>query len=161
INERFQKAQISVTGNEVAVAKTPGLLWLNVPEQYKHNLPRYLRVIRLIPLRENLPITVAKGQAAPLPNTGPSTSYRQQLAGDLLDPARTVSAALRLEALGTESIPALKEGLKSDHTLVRFCAAEGLAYLGSHWAADELARLVETQPILRAFSLTALASLNE
>src|SRR5207244_9284215 len=73
----------------------------------------------------------------------------------------TGTAALRLEALGTDSIPALKLGLESEHVLVRFAAAEALAYLGCPACGEELARLVEQQPALRAYSLTALASLNE
>src|SRR5262249_39483301 len=45
--------------------------------------------------------------------------------------------------------------------LVRFCAAETLAYLGSPCSGEELASAVVRQPALRAFGLTALASLDE
>jgi hypothetical protein len=72
-----------------------------------------------------------------------------------------VVAALRLEALGTDSIPALKRGLESPQPLVRFCAAESLAYLGDPGCGEELARVVQQQPYLRAFALTAMASLDE
>jgi hypothetical protein len=89
------------------------------------------------------------------------TPYREQLAEDILDPTRTVVAALRLEALGTSSIAVLKEGLKHEHPLVRFCSAEALAYLGSPSAGEELAKAVSQQPYLRAFALTAMASLDE
>jgi hypothetical protein len=58
-------------------------------------------------------------------------------------------------------MPALKKGLQSPHPLVRFCSAEALAYLGGPAGADELARAVAEQPLLRAFGLTALASLDE
>jgi hypothetical protein len=105
-----------------------------------------LRVIRLIPMRET--------QASRL-------AYRRRLEEQLLDPARAVTTALRLEALGQDSIPTLKRGLTSEHPLVRFCSAEALAYLGSPSCGEELARMVEQQPALRAFSLTALASLDE
>src|SRR5262249_4762115 len=44
--------------------------------------------------------------------------------------------------------------------LVRFCTAEALAYEGDPHAAPELAKLVD-EPALRAFCLTALASLDE
>jgi hypothetical protein len=109
-------------------------------------------VVRLIPLRE-------RGETAT--DKADRRSYRQKLTDDLLDPARTVTAALRLEALGQTSIASLRPGLESRHPLVRFCAAEALAYLGSPSCGDELARAVEKQPALRAFALTALASLDE
>jgi hypothetical protein len=130
----------------VAVAKTKSYLILGVPPQYKLNLPRYLRVVRLIPLRE----TPAK-----------NSPYCRWLERELLDPAHTVTAALRLEALGSDSIPILKQGLESTHPLVRFTSAEALAYLGSPACGEQLAALAEKQPLLRAFSLTAMASLDE
>jgi hypothetical protein len=72
-----------------------------------------------------------------------------------------VAAALRLEALGTGSVAALKAGLQSEHPLVRFCSAEALAYLDSPAGGPVLAQAVETHPVLRAFSLTALASMDQ
>jgi hypothetical protein len=121
-------------------------VYVRVPYQYRLNPERYLRVARLIPLQESREI---------------HTRYRQHLQEKLLDPAQTISAALRLEALGKESIPALKEGLTSKHVLVRFCAAEALAYLENPSAGHELARLAKQQPNLRGYCLTALASLNQ
>ena len=53
------------------------------------------------------------------------------------------------------------ERLKSEHPLVQFCSAEALAYLGDASAGEVLGRMVEQQPALRAFILTALASLDE
>jgi Flagellar P-ring protein len=121
-------------------------VYVRVPWEYRHNPARYLRVARLVPLRD-----------------GPEVHnrYRRRLEENLLDPAQTISAALRLEALGQESIPGLKAGLKSDHALVRFCSAEALAYLSSPTGGEELARLARNQPNLRGYCLTALASLNE
>ena len=145
INETFH-GQYRGTLSDVATAKTPAYLLLRIPQQYKYNLPRYLRVVRLIPLRELPPA---------------SSSYRRRLEEHLLDPAHTVTAALRLEALGSEGVPTLKKGLESSHALVRFASAEALAYLGSSACGEELAALAEHQPMLRAFSLTAMASLDE
>jgi hypothetical protein len=130
---------------DLAVAE-PDVVFLKVPQQYRPNLPHFLRVVRLIPLGE-----------APAAG-GP---YRQRLEQQLLDPAHAVTAALRLEALGGDSVDALQKGLKSSHPLVRFCAAESLAYLGSKTCAEELARLAAQQPVLRSYCLTALASLDE
>jgi hypothetical protein len=136
--------RLASTNNNLSVA-------LRVPAAYRLNLERYLRVVRLVPLTDT----------TDQPGKGDHRSYRQKLAEDLLDPARTVVASLRLEALGQKSIPVLQEGRKSSHPLVRFCSAEALAYLGNPSGADDLADAVIHYPILRAFALTALASLDE
>src|SRR5262249_38997238 len=127
-------------------AKTTSVIYLRVPHQYRLNLPRFLRVVRLMPLGET---------------QGARGDYLRQLEQDLREPARAVMAALRLEALGADRRPVLKTAWQHEHVLVRFCAAEALAYAGSPSCGEELARLVEEQPALRAFCLTALASLDE
>jgi hypothetical protein len=144
VNETLT-GQYHGTTMELASAKNNQVIVLSVPEQYRLNMPRYLRVVRLVPMRD----------------TGVHSPYRQQMERDLLDPKRTVTAALRLEALGSGSIESLKRGLTSDHALVRFCAAEALAYLGDPACGEVLAKTVEGQPMLRAFALTAMASLDE
>lgn len=145
INETFH-GKFKGAINDIAVAKTASYVTLAVPEQYRHNLPRYLRVVRMIPLQEVPPAR---------------SPYRRRISEQLLDPAHTITSALRLEALGSESIPDLKRGLESKHPLVRFAAAEALAYLDDPACGEELAKLIEQQPMLRSFSLTALASLDE
>lgn len=145
VNETFQ-GQYRGAGSALAEAKTKTVVYLKVPAQYKHNLPRYLRVVRLIPLQE-------------APNV--NSSYRKKLEENLLDPAKTITTALRLEGLGTDSIDILKTGLKSSHALVRFTSAEALAYLGSPACGEELTKLVQDKPVLRSYCLTALASLDE
>jgi hypothetical protein len=151
INTTFQGAFPGGPDAEIASAKTNSFVLLGMPPQYKHNPQRYLRLVRMVPLED----AETSGQR---PGRLP---YRAQLQEDVLDPARAVVAALRLEALGTASIPALKQGLQAAHPLVRFCSAEALAYLGSASCADELGRAVKQQPYLRAYALTALASLDE
>ncbi len=51
--------------------------------------------------------------------------------------------------------------MTSEHPLVRFTSAEALAYLGSATCGEELGKIAREQPALRAFSLAALASLDE
>jgi hypothetical protein len=156
ITERINQTLMpGIRGNDptttsIARAQDKVAVALQVPAQYRLNIPRFLRVVRLIPLEDG-----------PDSQRKPGHTYRQQLDEDLLDPAHTVTAALRLEALGTSSIPHLKRGLQSPHPLVRFCSAEALLYLGSPGGADEAARAVLEQPLLRAFGLAALASLDE
>jgi hypothetical protein len=131
---------------ETARAVTKDMVYVQVPCAYHLNPERYLRVARLIPLRES---PEARGR------------YRQHLHDLLLDPTKTMVAALRLEALGKESVPALKDGLTHEHPLVRFAAAESLAYLDCGTGAAELGRLAEQYEALRAYSMAALASLEQ
>lgn len=157
VNETFQAGYRGDPGTAVAVAKGPNVIALRVPPQYRLNTPRFLRVVLDIPfiVDPRLLDTPINGK------DGDHRSYRQRLADELLDPVRTVLAALRLEALGQNSKAALKKGLKSEHPLVRFCSAEALAYLGDPQGGNELAAAVERSPLLRAFALTAMASLDE
>jgi flagellar basal body P-ring protein FlgI len=155
VNTTFQTAGLRGSlDSSIAHTKDAMVVSIRVPVQYRHNLPRYLRVVRAVPLTDS----------ADLPGKTDSDrrSYRQKLADDLLDPSRAVVAALRLEALGPKSIPIFKEkGLKSEHPLVRFVSAEALAYLGSPAAGEELYKAAVEFPMFRAFALTALASLDE
>lgn len=146
INETFHAPGMSSGSGEIAHAVSKNSVTLTVPGAYRLNMARFLRVVRLIPLNE-------------MPS--PESSYTQKLAQQLLDPSTTITAALRLEALGSQSISSLKFGLHSDVPLVRFAAAESLAYLGSPSCGDELGKQVAEQPFVQAFALTALASLNE
>jgi hypothetical protein len=144
-----QKQEQGLAQGEMAKAINKEMINLRVPYTYRYNAERYLRVARLIPLYEE---PDHKGK------------YRSRLQKMLLDPSDTLGifrAALRLEALGKESIPALKRGLESDHYLVRFASAEALAYLESTTGVDELARLAEEQPNLRLYCMIALSSLDE
>jgi hypothetical protein len=145
INERFF-GPFRGTMKGMAEAKSDTLVTLRIPYQYKNNWPRYLRVIRQLPLRES---------------ETRRNLYARQLGTELQDPAKSVVAALKLEALGTEAIPLLKQGLEHESPLVRFTSAEALAYLGEACCAEPLAKLIEEDPRLRAYGLTALASLDE
>jgi hypothetical protein len=146
INETFHGVTPGIAG-DLAAAKDKRLVYMHVPPQYKLNLPHFIRVVRLIPLYQT-----AEAERI---------AYARQLEEQLLDPTRTILAALKLEALGTESVPTLRHGLKSDHPLVRFTSAEALAYLGVASGGEELSRLASSQPALRVYCLTALASLDE
>jgi hypothetical protein len=144
IGDRFPGG--GLRGGPTAKAAGREAVSVQVPEAYRLNPARYLRVARLIPLQDTPDV---------------HSRYNHRLQEKLLDPGQTFTAALRLEALGNDSVPLLKTGLTSEHMLVRFCAAEALAYLGSPSGAEELGRLARQQPRLRAYCLTALASLNE
>jgi hypothetical protein len=162
INETFHGPIGTGTNHELATPQGGEhfAVAVGVPPQYKLNMERYLRVVRMIPLRERR--KPQKDPNAPPPNIPEMIArYKRQLEQDLLDPAHTVTAALRLEALGSESISSLKRGLDSNHVLVKFCAAEALAYLDCRTGVPVLSSVVAEQPYLRAYALTALASLDE
>jgi hypothetical protein len=144
LNEKFHPGG---TG-QMARAYNKETVQLHLPWEYRLNPTRFLRVALLVPLRETPDVQIR---------------YRRKLEERLLDPAHTITAALRLEALGKDSIPSLKRGLESDHPLVRFAAAEALAYLGSPSGGEELAALAtaERTAPLRAYCLAALTALNE
>ncbi len=134
---------------EMAKAVSQDLIKLRVPYAYRFNPERYIRVARLIPLVET---SEQHGR------------YRRRLNKMLLDPTDppgVIRAALRLEALGRESVPSLQKGLESEHALIRFVCAESLAYLGNTAGVEELARLAERYPEMRMYCLVALSSLDE
>jgi flagellar P-ring protein FlgI len=141
-----QLAAASIHRGNTARAFNKEMVQCNVPYAYRFNPERYLRVAMKIPLQEDADKMVR---------------YRKRLEQMLLDPKDTIRAALRLEALGKDSITALKHGLASEHPLVRFSSAEALAYLDSVAGCEELARLAKEYSVFRAYCLMALASLEE
>lgn len=130
---------------KVADAKTRELILLNVPLAYRNNHYRFLLVARQIPV---------------LPAAG-NSMYRKRLEEELLEPTTTLTAAVKLEALGSSSMRALRVGLESTSPWVRFAAGEALTYLGQTDGAAELAKLAEAHPALRAPALKALASMDD
>ena len=150
INDVLEDGPHGADGGQVAKVRDMGNVPVTVPAQYKLNQQHFFRVVRAIPLYDVADRVEGDGR-----------TYRQRLAADLLDPARTLGAALPLEALGSHSVSQLLPGLKSPHPLVRFAAAQSLAYLNCPSAAEELKRLIMEYAALRAFALSALASLDE
>ncbi len=140
VNRRFHSFEAGVQQG-VARPKDNEFIELSVHPRYKDNVDRYIQVVRAIALRES-----AAQQAARL------TLLERQL----LDPITSTSAALRLEAIGRDGIPALKKGIAHDDPEVRFYSAEALAYLDQAEAAGPLAAAVRDEPAFRAYALAAL-----
>jgi hypothetical protein len=132
-------------GSKIATAQSKELVMVQVPAAYRHNHYRFLLVARQVPL---LPVAS-------------DSLYRRKLEDELLDPATTVAAAIKLEALGGDCFRSLRVGLENPSPWVRFASAESLAYLGHTDGAVELAKLAEDHPALRAHSLKALASMDD
>jgi hypothetical protein len=87
--------------------------------------------------------------------------YIRESEEKLSRPETTLGAAIRLEALGAAGVPALNRALTSEYPLVRFAAAEALAYQGQTSAAEPLRRAASEHPTLQAYALTALAALDD
>jgi hypothetical protein len=143
LNETFHAGESA--GAKVAAAKHKDQVAVAVPPRYRLNRPHYMRVLRAVPL------------------TAPAdlTRYLREQEDKLMQPETALSAAIRLEALGSPAVPTLKGALTSEYPLVRFAAAEALAYLGNTAAAEPLARTAAEHPSLQAYALTALAALDD
>ena len=145
INRRFNTV-IKGVKRGVANPKTDRYIELQVPHLYRHNLGRYVRVVQCVAV-----IEPPEGRHARM----------QLLARQLADPVTAPAAALRLEAIGKDAIPTLREALESDDDEIRFAAAEALAYLGESLAATHLADAARTLRSARPAALAALSVLDD
>jgi Flagellar P-ring protein len=144
INQRQDPNGMNQT--EMAKAVNKEVINMRVPFIYRYDHQRFLHVATFTPLNRADPNL---------------TNYRQRLQKMLLDPRESWRAARRLEALGSDSIPILKNGLESDHPFVRFCSAESLAHLSSTAGVDALTQVAAKHPLLAKSCTTALADLGE
>ena len=119
---------------------------LKVPSRYKDNFPRYIQVVRNIALRET---PVAK------------RVRMQKLKTQLHNPLTSELAALKLEAIGLDSVSILKSGLKHPSLEVRFHAARALSYLDEAAGLDVLAEATRKERAFRVFGLAAMAIVDE
>lgn len=145
VNKRFHGMHRG-TRVGVAKAKTDEYIELQVHPTYKHNIRRYVDVVRAIALRE-------------------SETERQtrlaRLKRQLLDPISSSRAALQLEAIGPGAVDVLLEGIEATDSEVRFYSAEALAYLGNREAVEPLAKTARDEPAFRVFALAALSAMDE
>ena len=144
VSGRFQ---VFDGGNKrgVATPKTDEYIEILPHATYRDNISRYLRVVREVPVQQR-----EKARQR----------WLRRLGQDLLDRDTTVLAALRLEALGRESIPMLRRGLNSDDPEVRFYAAEAMAYLNDASAAPVLGQFAR-ESAFRWHALTALSVMDD
>ena len=145
INRRFH-ATVRGSKQGVANPQTDRYIALQVPAIYRHSLGRYIRVVQSVAVVEP---------------PGGRHARLQLLARQLADPVTAPTAALRLEAIGKEAIPTLREGLASDDAEIRFAAAEALAYLGESVAAAHLAEAATSLRSARPAALAALGVLDD
>ncbi|HET6424613.1 MAG TPA: flagellar basal body P-ring protein FlgI [Planctomycetaceae bacterium] len=146
IGQRFHDFDEHGIKKPMAEAKTDQKLVLDVHPRYKDNYPRYLQVIRHIAFREN--------QVA-------QRVRMQKLHDELLTPETSDRAALQLEAIGKDSIPLLKVGLKSSLAEVRFHSAIALAYLEDPSGLKDLQEAARDERAFRVFALAAMSTVDE
>ncbi|MCH2178470.1 MAG: flagellar basal body P-ring protein FlgI [Mariniblastus sp.] len=145
INNRF--TTVTSSGRQgVATAKSDRHIALELPDVYKHNIGRYFQVL----------VNMAVDERADL-----RVNRLDRLDLEINDPSICARAALELEAFGEEGVPALKRALKNPDSVVRFNAAQALAYMQHTDGVEDLVFLAEKEPAYRWHALTALASLNE
>ena len=145
VNKRFHTFSQGIKKG-VANPKTDEFVELIVHPRYKDNISRYLRVVRSIAVKES---------------PAEQSSRLEQLEKQLLDPVTAATAALRLEAIGLESVKALSKGLEAKDVEVRFYAAEALAYLDQSNAAPTLAAAAKEESAFRAYALAALGAMDD
>lgn len=142
INERFTTVtRDGRTG--VATPKSDKIIELAIPESYRLNIGRYSQVI---------------GQIAFDEQPHDRVNRLEQLGRELNEPVTCRDAALRLEALGADGVPALRRGLLNSDEEIRFQSAEALAYLGETDGIDILIEAATNSPNLRWHALTALSA---
>lgn len=130
----------------VAKPKTDEFIDLTMHPRYKHNISRYMRVIRSVALKE----TPAE-----------QLSRIEMLERQLLDPITSSTAALRLEAIGLPAVKTLVKAVEARESEVRFYAAETLAYLDQTAGVAPLGRAAREEPAFRAYALAALSAMDD
>jgi hypothetical protein len=144
VNDRF--TTIDNNGRiGVARAKSDKLIELQVPENYRHNVMRFVQVVQNTAYEETVNERVER---------------LSQLERELGNPETCATAAARLESMGEESIPTLTRALRHPELEIRFHASQALAYLGESACVDVLKETAEIEPAFRWHALTALASLQ-
>jgi hypothetical protein len=145
LNRRFHFFRDGIKKG-VANPKTDEYIELDVHPRYKDNVERYMQVVRSVAIQES---------------TRERADRLTRLERQLLEPVTSATAALRLEALGNDSIPVLKKGIACSDPEVRFYSAEALAYLDDTAAAAPLALAARNEPAFRVFALTALSAMDD
>ena len=151
INRQFRS--VETRGSKgAATAKRPQYIDLVVDRNYRHNLPRYLAVVRNMTLSETNSERNERAKKMEKALLSAETFENQRL---------LVALVQQLEGMGNTGKKTLIQVLnKSQDSEVRFFVAESLAYLGESSCAQALSVAAREEPAFRVFALTALTSLG-
>ena len=119
---------------------------LVVHPRYRSNLTRYIRVIQAVPVREGSDELVRRLGA---------------LRVSLMERSSSSRAAVQLEAIGSDAVPVLLDGLRSQDPEVSFYSAEALAYLDHAEAAATLSESIRRHPAFRHRAFLALEAMQK
>ena len=143
VGRRFHHRGPGGVEESVAKAHTDVKITLDVPDIYREDYPRFLRVVDNIAMKES-----------PVARRLRIKSLEKEL-----NEGRTAElAAIRLEAIGEEAVPTLKRALGSEDEEVRFHAGIALAYLGSAEGLEDLRTAAADEPAFRVYALAALTA---
>ncbi len=145
INRRFYFFDGSARRG-IANAKEDDLIAIETHPRYRHNVHRMMAVVGLLGTEADIAETHARIDT---------------LAKQLLEPTSASDAALQLEGIGDEGVPALLAALTSSNPEIQFYAAEALAYLDRVEAVEPLVELSRDQPAFRYHTLQALAGMEK
>ncbi|WP_158265023.1 HEAT repeat domain-containing protein [Blastopirellula marina] len=145
INNRFF-AYRDGTKQGVANPTSDKFIELSVHPRYQDSIDRYVRVIRFIPI---------------VRDTSARLAFISQAEEELLQHETSQMGAMKLEAIGKEGIEPLKKGLESSDELVRFCAAEALAYLNVPASIEPLTEAARANNGFRYRAMLALGSYDD
>jgi len=146
IGERFFSYDRYGHREALAEAKTDQRIVLKIHPIYKDNFPRFIQVIQNIAFRE----------------TDVERQVRiERLGQQIMVAEQAELAAARLEAIGPDGIPMLKQGLKADSLESRFHSAVALAYLGEPDGLEILAEAARDESAFRVFALAAMAVIDD
>ena len=145
VTQRFHDYQHGLREG-VAKPKTDNYVELRVHPRYRDNIPRFLRLVRSIPLQQ----------------TELEQDKRlRSLERRLLDGITSESAAIHLEAIGQDGVETLLKGIDSQDDDIRFYAAEALAYLDDARAAESLGEAAQKDSAFRGRALAALGAMDD
>lgn len=145
INQRYSATTADRREN-VAHPVTDRVIELQIPKRYEHNLGRFIQALQAMSYGEKVEDRLAR---------------LDELERKIVDPTLARRAAIELEAIGEEAVPALERALKNPDFEVRFHVAEALAYLGETAGIPHLKLAAESEPAFRWHALTALASIDK
>ncbi|MBL8850337.1 MAG: flagellar basal body P-ring protein FlgI [Planctomycetaceae bacterium] len=145
IGLRFHDYDDAGQKRPLAEAKTDSKIELILHRRYRDNYPRFLQVI---------------GHVRLLDTPVDRRLRMERLRDDLLKGPTSERAALELEAIGSEAVPVLLEGLDSELLEVRFQSAQALAYQGHSECVPALIEAADKEPAFRVFALAALAAVG-
>jgi hypothetical protein len=144
INERFFRYEGS-TRSGAAVPKRDQMIEIGLDPKYRLDPQHYMNVIMSLGFSEKSSDRAARLELC-----------RRQLH----EPTTARRAALQLEAIGKEGIPALVEGMLAGNDEIRFHCAHALAYLNDARCVETLEQLIITQPAFRAMALNGLTIID-